>query len=151
MLWRASSVFDLYAVLANFLGQVPHWKVSSLSAEQWILRRYIAVFTGVRSVLYVTLLELGIVLRRGSKFYSCLQVCWLLWWQYLCTDSPRLTQRLSPGRRDATRVLRKLKLRWVPIRPRWMEVAVQIGLPVPEAAGTVFNTPDDGCCDTRNM
>jgi len=21
----------------------------------------------------------------------------------------------------------------------------------PEAAGTVFNTPDDGCCDTRNM
>ena len=22
---------------------------------------------------------------------------------------------------------------------------------VPEAAGTVFNTPDDGCCDTRNM
>jgi len=22
---------------------------------------------------------------------------------------------------------------------------------LPEAAGTVFNTPDDGCCDTRNM
>jgi len=22
---------------------------------------------------------------------------------------------------------------------------------VPEAAGTVFNTPDDGCCDTQNM
>jgi len=22
---------------------------------------------------------------------------------------------------------------------------------VPEASGTVFNTPDDGCCDTRNM
>ena len=22
---------------------------------------------------------------------------------------------------------------------------------VPEAAGTVFDTPDDGCCDTRNM
>jgi len=21
----------------------------------------------------------------------------------------------------------------------------------PKAAGTVFNTPDDGCCDTRNM
>ena len=33
------------------------------------------------------------------------------------------------------------------IRPRWMEVAV----PVPEAAVTVFSTPDDGCCDTRNM
>ena len=26
------------------------------------------------------------------------------------------------------------------IRPRWREVAV-----------TVFSTPDDGCCDTRNM
>jgi len=26
-----------------------------------------------------------------------------------------------------------------------------IGTAVPEAAGTVFNTPDDGCCDTRNM
>ena len=35
----------------------------------------------------------------------------------------------------------------VPIRPRWREVAV----PAPEAAGTVFNTPDDRCCDTRNM
>ena len=23
--------------------------------------------------------------------------------------------------------------------------------PIPEAASTVFNTPDDGCCDTRNM
>jgi len=30
-------------------------------------------------------------------------------------------------------------------RPRWREV------PVPEAAVTVFSTPDDGCCDTRNM
>jgi len=29
-----------------------------------------------------------------------------------------------------------------PIRPRWKEVAV------PEAAVTVFSTPDDGCCDT---
>ena len=28
------------------------------------------------------------------------------------------------------------------IRPRWREVAV------PEAAVTVFSTPDDGCCDT---
>jgi len=33
------------------------------------------------------------------------------------------------------------------IRPRWREVAA----PVPEAAITVFSTPDDGCCDTRNM
>ena len=31
------------------------------------------------------------------------------------------------------------------IRPRWREVAV------PEAAATVFSTPDDGCCDTWNM
>jgi len=31
------------------------------------------------------------------------------------------------------------------IRPRWREVAV------PVAAVTVFSTPDDGCCDTRNM
>ena len=30
------------------------------------------------------------------------------------------------------------------IRPHWREVAV------PEAAVTVFSTPDDGCCDTRN-
>ena len=39
----------------------------------------------------------------------------------------------------------------VPIRPRWRGVAVQVVWTVPEAAGTVFNTPDDGCCDTRNM
>ena len=31
------------------------------------------------------------------------------------------------------------------IGPRWREVAV------PEVAVTVFSTPDDGCCDTRNM
>jgi len=30
-------------------------------------------------------------------------------------------------------------------RPGWRDVAV------PEAAVTVFSTPDDGCCDTRNM
>jgi len=30
-------------------------------------------------------------------------------------------------------------------RPHWREVAV------PEAAVTIFITPDDGCCDTRNM
>ena len=34
-----------------------------------------------------------------------------------------------------------------PIGPRWREVAV----PVPEATVTVFSTPDDGRCDTRNM
>jgi len=39
----------------------------------------------------------------------------------------------------------------VPIRLRWREVAVPILWPVPEAEFTVFNTPDDGCCDTRNM
>ena len=31
------------------------------------------------------------------------------------------------------------------IRPHGREVAV------PEAAVTVFSTPDDGCCDTQNM
>ena len=34
---------------------------------------------------------------------------------------------------------------------RWRGVAVQVVWPVPEAAGAVFITPDDGCCDTRNM
>jgi len=28
---------------------------------------------------------------------------------------------------------------------------VPVILLVPEAAGTAFNTPDDGCCNTRNM
>jgi len=32
-----------------------------------------------------------------------------------------------------------------PTGPRWREVAV------PEAAVTVFSTPADGCCETRNM
>jgi len=39
----------------------------------------------------------------------------------------------------------------VQIRPRRRGVAVQVVRPVPEAAGIVFDTPDDGCCDTRNM
>ena len=37
------------------------------------------------------------------------------------------------------------------IRPRWREVAVPVLRPIPEVAVTVFSTPDDGCCDTRNM
>ena len=37
------------------------------------------------------------------------------------------------------------------ITPRWREVAVPVLWPVPEFAVTVFSTPDDGCCDTRNM
>jgi len=37
------------------------------------------------------------------------------------------------------------------IRPRWREVTVPVLWLVPEAAVTVFSTPDDGCCDTRNM
>ena len=36
-----------------------------------------------------------------------------------------------------------------PIGSRWKEAAVL--WPVPEAAVTVFSTPDDGCCDIRNM
>ena len=39
----------------------------------------------------------------------------------------------------------------VPIWPRCREVALPILRPVPEAAVTVLSTPDDGCCDTRNM
>ena len=39
----------------------------------------------------------------------------------------------------------------VPIRPLWREVAAPVLCPVPEAAVTVFSTPDDGCFDTRNM
>ena len=38
-----------------------------------------------------------------------------------------------------------------PFGPRWREVAAPVLWPVPEAAITVFSTPDDGCCDTRNM
>jgi len=37
------------------------------------------------------------------------------------------------------------------IRPHWRGVAVPVLWPVPEAAVTVFGTPDDGCCDTRSM
>jgi len=37
------------------------------------------------------------------------------------------------------------------IRPRWKEVAIPVSWPIPEVADTVFSTPDDGCCDARNM
>ena len=37
------------------------------------------------------------------------------------------------------------------ISPRWREVAAPVLWPVPEAAVTVFSTPDDGCFDTRNI
>jgi len=39
----------------------------------------------------------------------------------------------------------------VPIRPRLREVALSVLWPVPEAAITVFSTPDDVCCNTGNM
>jgi len=34
------------------------------------------------------------------------------------------------------------------IRQRWREITVPVLWPVPEAAVTVFSTPEDGCCDT---
>jgi len=34
---------------------------------------------------------------------------------------------------------------------RWKKVAAPILWPIPEAAVTVFSTPDDGRCDARNM
>ena len=37
------------------------------------------------------------------------------------------------------------------IRPCWKEVAAPVLWPIPEVAVTVFSTPDDGCCDARNM
>ena len=37
------------------------------------------------------------------------------------------------------------------IGTRWREVALPLLWTVPEAAVTVFSTPDDGCCDNRNM
>jgi len=37
------------------------------------------------------------------------------------------------------------------IGTRWREVAVPVLWPVPEAAVTVYSTPDDVSCDTRNM
>ena len=36
------------------------------------------------------------------------------------------------------------------VKSSWREVAVPILRPVPEAAVTIFSTPDDGCGDTRN-
>ena len=39
----------------------------------------------------------------------------------------------------------------VPIWPRWREVAAPILWPFPEAAVTVFSTPDEGCGGTWNM
>jgi len=35
--------------------------------------------------------------------------------------------------------------------PTYPQPPVEVILLVPEAAGTVLNTPDDGRCDTRNM
>ena len=37
------------------------------------------------------------------------------------------------------------------IWPRGREVAVPRVWPEPEAAVTIFSSPDDGCCDTRNV
>ena len=56
----------------------------------------------------------------------------------------------APIIRSTKNCNRSLRYRW-PDRPRWREVAVPVLWPVPEAAVTVFSTPDDGCCDTRNM
>jgi len=59
-----------------------------------------------------------------------------------CTATPLLRDPIWTGLCDSHKP--------VQIRPHRRRVAVQVVLPVPEAAGTVFNTPDDGCCDTRN-
>ena len=74
------------------------------------------------------------------SYCSWFDVCWSfgvvgLEWYPCC--------RLQP----ATRI----PLQRGPIGPRWRKVAVPVFWPVPEAAVTVFSTPDDGCCDTRNV
>ena len=61
----------------------------------------------------------------------------------ICTATPLQCGLIGTGLCDSHKP--------VPIRPRWRGVAVQVVWPVPEAAGTVFNTPVDGCCDTWNM
>ena len=47
------------------------------------------------------------------------------------------------------RVVCQGKIHWH--GPRWRELAVPLLWPVSEVAVRVFCTPDDGCCDTRNM
>jgi hypothetical protein len=37
------------------------------------------------------------------------------------------------------------------IRKRRKQVAAPVLWPIPEVVVTVFSTPDDGCCDARNM
>ena len=37
------------------------------------------------------------------------------------------------------------------LESRWVGRVYGADGAVPEAAVTVFSTPDDGCCDTRNM
>ena len=59
----------------------------------------------------------------------------------------RVSQHPSSGVLKTVTAASGTSLQRGPIGPRWREVAV----PVPEAAVTVFSTPDDGCCDTRNM
>ena len=57
----------------------------------------------------------------------------------------RASQHPSSG------VLKTVTATSVLIRPRWKEVAVPVLWPIPEVAVTVFSTPDDDCCDARNM
>ena len=67
------------------------------------------------------------------------------WWANLQNFAPNNNVTTAHNTGAATWVQRGL------IRPRWSELAVPVSWPVPEAAVTVFSTPDDGCCDTWNM
>ena len=93
-------------------------------------------WSGIRVAGLSGACDYSVELPHGS-YCSWFDVCWNfgvvgLEWYPCC--------RLKQPDRDC-----------VPNRPRWREVAVPVLRTVPEAAVTVFSTPDDGCCDTRNM
>ena len=82
---------------------------------------------------------------------------------YLCTikslyifwvsqhPSPGVLKTLTAASGTGHNVGTSTSLQRGPFVPRWREVDVPVLRPVPKAAVTVFRTPDDGCCDTRNM
>jgi len=107
----------------------------------------------------------SLLINKSIKFVQLYLQCWLTsFYFYFKKDiqRKRIVFNVNKNPTDATvcRYLFTAKLLYMfrvsqhpssGVLKLYPQPPVQVVWPVPEAAGTVFNTPDDGCCDTRNM
>ena len=108
---------------------------------------YCAVRTGYLNILTLTLIKI----QPDATVCRYLFTAKLLY-MFRVSQHPSsgVLKTVTAASSTGHNIGRATSLQRGPIRPR-REEAAPVLWPVLETAVTVFNTPDDGCCGTRNM